>query len=65
MYKSIIDNGGKKYLCKSIIDDSSKKYLCKLTIDNGDLVKEEIHTYTKFTHITKLNNIWIRTWTSF
>ena len=47
----------KKYLCKSIIDDSGKKYLCKSIIDNGNLVREEIHAYTKFTCITELNNI--------
>ena len=42
-----------------------QKYLYKSTIYNGDLVKEEIHAYIKFTYITKLNNISIETWTSF
>ena len=34
-----------------------KKYLYKSTIDDGGLIKEKIHGYIKFTHITKLNNI--------
>ena len=38
-----------------------KKYLYKLTIDNNDLVGEKIHIYTKFTYLTKFNNICIET----
>ena len=47
----------KKYSYKSTIDDGGKKYLCKSTINDSDLVGEEIHAYTKFTHTTELNNI--------
>lgn len=47
----------KKYLCKSTINDDSKNYLYKSTIDNSNLVEEEIYAYTKFKHITELNNI--------
>lgn len=47
----------KKYLYKSTINDGDKKYFYKSKIDDSNLVGEEIHTYTKFTYITKLNNI--------
>ncbi len=41
--------------------ESCKNYLCKLTINDSGLVGKEIHVYIKFTHTTKLNNVWIGT----
>ena len=34
-----------------------EKYLCKSIINDNDLMREEIHVYTKFIYTTKLNNI--------